>query len=98
MLVVEADERRSLLNAEEEDELGRGLCEAVIVFAAGLMLTFRDSFLPFATAGDVEEEEQEATPSGRATDAAAADPGAPTAFRLDVDERPVAARKANYVT
>ena len=92
MLVVEADERRSLLNAEE-DELGRGLCEAVIVFAAGLMLTFRDSFLPFAAAaGEEEDEEQEATPpAGRAT-GAADDPGAPTAFRLDVDERPVTVR------
>lgn len=93
MLVVDADERRSLLSVDD-DEFGRGLCEAVIVVftAAGLMLTFRDSL--FCLAGEVEEEEEEATPlalaAGVAAPGRAADgePEAPTAFRLDVDERP----------
>ena len=93
MLVVDADERRSLLSVE----FGRGLCEAIIVFTAGLMLTFLDSLFCFA--GEVEDEEEEegahlalaagaavvAAPGGRAAEE---EPEAPTALRLDVDERP----------
>ena len=100
MLVVDADERRSLLSVDD-DEFGRGLCEAVIVVftAAGLMLTFRDSL--FCLAGEVEEEEEEATPlalaAGVAAPGRAADgePEAPTAFRLDVDERPAKTRQGD---
>ena len=89
MLVVDADERRSLLNVE----LGLGLWEAAIVLTAGLMLTFLDSLFCFA--GEVEEEEGRplpplalaavvATPDRAVDD----EPEAPTAFRLEVDDRP----------
>ena len=101
MLVVDADERRSLLS---DVELGRGLCEAVIVFtAAGLMLTFLDSLFCFA--GEVEDEEEEgaahlalaagagvAAAPGRAVEE---EPEAPTALRLDVDERPAKTRQSD---
>ena len=92
MLVVDADERRSLLNVE----LGLGLWEAAIVLTAGLMLTFLDSLFCFA--GEVEEEEEEGRPlppplalaAVVATPDRAVDdePDAPTAFRLEVDDRP----------
>ena len=96
MLVVEADARRSLLNADDEFEFGRGLCEAVIVFTAGLMLTFRDSLFCFA--GEAEEAGEEGTPTPLALAApgrAATDEGTeePTALRLDVDERPAKTRR-----
>ena len=93
IFVVEADERRSLLSVE----LGRGLvaCEEVIVFTAGLMLTFLDS--RFCFAGEEEDEEGEgalplalvgvAAAPGRAA-AVVEEPEAPTALRLEVDERP----------
>ena len=92
MLVVDADERRSLLNVE----LGLGLWEAAIVLTAGLMLTFLDSLFCFA--GEVEEEEEEGRPLPPPLALAAVvaapyravddEPEAPTAFRLEVDDRP----------
>ena len=96
MLVVDADERRSLLS---DVELGRGLCEAVIVFtAAGLMLTFLDSLFCFA--GEVEDEEDLALAAGAGVAAAPGraveeEPEAPTALRLDVDERPAKTRQSD---